>query len=426
MLEHLSDEMRALYPGRPAKGEIRKYVLDGIRKRATPEGGQTYTMPNSRSLPTSYPVMDGDVEKSIVYVNRVLPTEDPNKTTQELGYVEFRMEDACAISVSHENYNVTKNDDMFLFFSPFLIGAQKKPWYLKHKLGMFVIQESPELLAGNFIDTDMEIHNAKAVVYKMSKEMRGIVIDQLKLGHAARMSDKEMTAALIRYCEARIHGKAGAGAKRILTLAENKDVVLRKLIKTAVNMGKIKASDSGTEMIWVQGGGSICPKLAGKTLEDSMILFFVSPEGREVLGSLKAIIEAAAVKARNLKLKEEKEKNAPKVMTKEEWEAEFAAKQPEAAPVEIPNVDEVTLEDKEPDPVQPRLEDIPEVGEENLPKAKLFPEGEDEFGPLKGTKGWNKLNAQRKGVLNKKRRAAQEQKDTSIPVLDSSPEEAPA
>jgi hypothetical protein len=84
---------------------------------------------------------------------------------------------------------------------------------------------------------------------------------------------------------------------------------------------------------------------------------------------------------------------------------------------------EVPPDEREPESEQPPIEDIPLTEEIGKQQSAIFPEGEDEFGPLKGTKGWNKLNAQRKGMLNKKRREAQVEKDTSIPVLEGSPEE---
>jgi hypothetical protein len=354
MIDHLSEEMRKAYPGRPAEGESRTYKLAGIRKNPTKEGGMSFVMPNSRSLPSSYPVLDEGRPKNIVFVKGQTPTEDPSKTLQQLGYVEFRREDSCTIRVTHDNYVQTMYIDMFLFFSPYIVGANEKPWYLKAKEGMFIVLERPEDMAADFLDIDQLIHQAKTVVYGFNKDMLGIVVDQLKLGHSARMSEKEMRQKLIQYCDARIKNTPGAGAKRILSLTENSDVTLRKLIKAATKLEKIRIGDSQTEWVWVNGGEAICPKLPSKTLEDSLIMFFMSDDGREVLGTLKNMVKDAAEKM-----------GAPK-----------------AAPAK-----------------------------QEVPTALS-----DEFGPIKGSPEWDELTPNQKGEINKKRKRAEEiAKDTTIP-----------
>lgn len=293
MLKHLSKELQALYPGCPAEGEVRRYKLNTITKGTKgADGGRHYKIPQSKSLPTSYPILDQGQPKNIVYVTRVLPTDNPEQAKQELGSVEFLAADGGMISITKDNYVSLMNVDIYLFFCPFLLGANTKSYYLKHKFGMFIKLDDPEILAADFLEIDELIHKAKGVVYGMAKEMKAIVIDQLKLGHSARMSEKEMGQKLIQYCDSLINGQQGSAARRIITLSEDKEIALTKLIKTAMAMDKIRPSVGETEMIWSKGGETICPKLPGKTLIDSMLIFFVSNDGREVLGALKGSIEA--------------------------------------------------------------------------------------------------------------------------------------
>lgn len=291
MLEHLSDKLQNLYPGRPKEGEFRSYKLAKIRKgRPKADGGRAYVIPTSKSLPSSYPILDNGEKKNISYIERILPTEDPTKVKQELGWVEFRETDGGIISISHENYPETMNIDKFLFFSPFLIGANKESYYIKHIWGMFIAKDSPEKSAEEYLNIDQLKHKAKGLVFNMDKQMLGILIDQLKLGHSARISEKEMTQKLSIYCESTINGDKAGGAKSIITVSSDKEIVLKKLIQGAIKIGRIKASINETEMIWAQGGAIICPKLPGKSLIDSMIMFFATSDGREVLGALKQAV----------------------------------------------------------------------------------------------------------------------------------------
>lgn len=293
MLKHLSKKLQESYPGRPKKGEVRRYKLTSIVKgiKGT-DGNRPYRIPQSKSLPHSYPILDDGEHKNIVMVDRIVPTDNPKKAKQILGFVEFLATDGGMISITNENYTKLMNVDKFLFFSPFLVGANEKSYYIKHKWGMFIKLDNPEQNAEDFLNVDEEIVKAKGVVYQMEKQMMGIVVDQLKLGHSARMSEKAMRQALIIFCEATLKGTKGAGAKRILSLSQDKEIALTKLIKTAIAMDKIRPSENQTEMIWSKGGEVICPKLPGKTLIDSMLLFFISSDGREVLGALKGSIEA--------------------------------------------------------------------------------------------------------------------------------------
>ena len=90
MIDHLSQEVRDDYPGAPKDGDVRVYKLLGIRKKRpimvddviVQQGRVAYTIPNSRGLADSYLINDNGKRKTIAFVDRELPTDDPLKSKQ--------------------------------------------------------------------------------------------------------------------------------------------------------------------------------------------------------------------------------------------------------------------------------------------------------------------------------------------------------
>ena len=120
----------------------------------------------------------------------------------------------------------------------------------------------------------------------MEAEDIDVLISQMQLGVPNHMSAREKLEKLI------MRADTIDGARRILTLSNDKDTILRKLIKTAFSLDIIKKSSSETEILWSKGGEPVCTKVPKRTLEDSLILFFATEDGAEVLRILKDTVES--------------------------------------------------------------------------------------------------------------------------------------
>jgi hypothetical protein len=297
MIDHLSKELQKMYPGPPKEGDVRVYRLTGITKKKpimvdgaqAQQGRVAYTIPNTRGLASSYLINDPYGEKkgrkSIAFVERELPTDDPEKSKQELGEIVFRQEDIGEIRISPENYESLRTTDIFLFFCPWLTNNRDKPWHIRNKLGYFIEMESQEEKSQKFIEQKDIMFDAEALVRNMEESDQDVLLVQLKQGLPNMMTAREKLEKLLRY------GSSVNGAMRIISLSKDKDTILRKLIRASLEAGIIERSESGSEMLWSKGKEPICNKMPSKTIEDSMILFFATDEGTEVLAILKDVVE---------------------------------------------------------------------------------------------------------------------------------------
>jgi len=316
--KHLSKQLRDQYPEAPSKGEERVYKLLGItKKRAimvdgaiTHEGRSGYNIPNSRNFPSSYVIRDTtNTRKNIVLIERMIPTDDPKKPKQQKGVLEFKASDAGEIRINAENYVEYQHIDAYLWFCPWLINNKNKDFHVPHKFGYLIVMEDREKKAKDFIEKDEFIHNAKSIVHKMVESDMNVMISQLKLGDYQLMTGREKQQKLL------VYASDMSGAKRINVLASDKDTILRKMIRLAVDKKLIKEADSHLEMLWVKGEEVLCRKFPKKTLEDSLIMYFATDEGMEAMRIIKELLQVGTGKITEVKgkvLSKEKTKSKEK------------------------------------------------------------------------------------------------------------------
>ena len=302
--KHLSKPLRDQYPGAPAKGEERVYKLLGITKKRpimvdgviTHEGRSGYNIPNSRNFPSSYVIRDtANTRKNVVLIERMIPTDDPKKPKQQKGVLEFRASEVGEIRINAENYVRYQHIDAYLWFCPWLINNKGKDFHVPHKFGYVIVMEDREKKAKDFIEKDEFIYGAKGIVYKMSESDMDIMISQLKLGDFQSMTKREKQQSLL------VFASNMSGAKRINVLASDKDTVLRKMIRFAIDKEIIKESDTHLEMLWAKGGEVLCRKLPKKTLADSIIMYFATDEGIDALRIIKELLQVGIEKVTDIK-----------------------------------------------------------------------------------------------------------------------------
>lgn len=291
MLDHLSKELREAYTP-PKQGEVRIYRLTNIRKKKSKEGVSAYTVPNSRTVPDSYTVMDKGEPKSIVYTSRLLPTQDPNKVMRQAEPIEFRIENVGEIRITVENYATMAGVDKFLFFSPWVVpvldsdGKSKSFWQTADKLGRFIELVDKQAEARKLLEIEDAKFDARAAINNMSEKDMELVIVQLKIGMPAYLTYEEKKAMLVKASQ------NVKQAKKISLMQGEEDMELRRFINKSIEHNIIKKTKSEKEYIWVQGLESIVKKMPGKTLEDSLIFFFKTEAGGEVKSMIELTIDA--------------------------------------------------------------------------------------------------------------------------------------
>lgn len=306
ILSHLSKKLQGEYT-RPRPDEVRIYRLTNIRKKKIKEGVSSFTVPNSRSIPDSYTVIDDGEIKSVVYTTRLLPTQDPTKVLRQSEPIEFRLENVGEIRITQANYATLANVDKFLFFCPWVVpkmvtdkntGEEKSAnyWQTANRLGRFIELVDKQAEARKVLEKEDIMLEARIAIKGMSEKDMELTITQLKLGMPAYLTLEEKKALLVKTANDL------KMSKRITALQGEGDMILRKFIDTAVKGGIIKKTKSENEFIWVKGLESIVKKMPGKTLEDSLIFFFNTKQGKDVQEMIDLTLSAKGEKDGNKKV----------------------------------------------------------------------------------------------------------------------------
>jgi hypothetical protein len=298
MLSKLSKELQDQYtPPRP--NEVRVYRLDGIRKKKVKEGVSSFTVPNSRQLPTSYVILDKGVHKTVALTTRLKPTKDPNVQQRVVEPVEFRMDSVGEIRITPENYPKFANTDKFLFFSPWIMKTYDendndlRPWQVKDLLGSFIHLVDKQAEARKLIEAEDAVFDARTAINAMTEKDMDITVLQLKLGMPQYLTYEEKKAALIKSAKSNTRS-----AKRISSMQSEEDMVLRRWINGVKEEGIIKITKSEKEFIWTEGLESIVKKMPGKTLEDSFLFYLKTEAGGEVKTLIDLTLEAKQTKGK--------------------------------------------------------------------------------------------------------------------------------
>ena len=306
MLDHLSPELQALYQP-PRANEVRVYRLLGIRPKKSKEGVSAYTVPNSRSLPDSYLVVDNNEQKTVVYTERMLPTDDPQKVRRKAGIIEFRMENIGEIRIQPENYARMAQIDKFLFFCPWVKHSDGlKDWQTRDNLGQFIELVDKQGEARKLLEKEDSIFDAKMAINEMTEKDMEITILQMKLGMPKFLTFEEKKAALVKASSNEKY------AKKITAMQGEEDMMLRRFLLNAVDKGII--TNEGNDWNWGEGGELITKKMPGKTVEDSLIYYLKTEQGGEVKVMIELTLEAKTtpVKKEPAPKKEETKSSAKK------------------------------------------------------------------------------------------------------------------
>jgi hypothetical protein len=339
MIDHLSEEIKREYPGRPKADEDRVYRLLGIKVKRDSENNSRLEAPNNRLLPSAYVLFDhvkGQRTK-ITYVSDQVPST-PNSIQPFInipGRVQFRRANMGEIRITHDNYPMLMEIDKFLWFSPWLDLNATQPWFMRHKFGFIYTRVDRRGKAAMNVAHERDINFAKGRILEMSLEEVSILTAALKLGNVQVMSPPEQVDALLKY-----YSKPD-NARNFKALTEEGELQLRALVKQAQKHQIIRLDDNGVNWIWVKGEHTICHKYPGKGAEESLLLFFATPLGHETEIILRDLVRAAedhkkaAAKAGNAK---------PKPATKAKKDTEKKEETPKEDDGEESLVDETKKE----------------------------------------------------------------------------------
>ena len=314
MIDHLSNVIRDKYPGRPKQGEDRVYKLLFTRVTRDSEGNSRLIAPYSRVLPSSYVIFDpvDETRKTIRLIKDVVPA-GPNsvKDTMNIpGRVEFRRSAISTIRITHDNYPTMMDIDKFLFFAPWCDVNATQPFFIRHKFGFFFTREDKQGKARKSVQEAKLVAFAHNRILEMSSEEVSILVMALKLGNAKAMSPDERVDALIK------HYSKPKNAQNFQALTEENELKLRAMIKQAQKHQIIRIDQSGQQWIWTKGEQVICNRYPGKSVDESLLLFFATPFGHDTELILKELVVAAEkggkAKATNGKTKAEDKKAADK------------------------------------------------------------------------------------------------------------------
>jgi hypothetical protein len=317
-LSALSPEIRNLYPGCPKKGEERIYQLMNISQEEVsldPKNLRKLTkrlrMPNTYTLPKSYVIYDYIKQEKvkIELIKTTMPT-GPNAVRPTInipGRVTFSAFAMCEIRVNEDNYKELMEIDKFLFFTPWLEQNQDQKFNIRHSWGPIYTLKDKKSVARKSVDEAKFVTFAHAKLLEMSKEEIAIICSALKLGNESYSYEEQIDSLMKFYSKPE-------NAKTFQALTEDNEIRLRALIKESQKVGIIRVDGSGSRWIWSKGEETISTKYPGKTMEDSLLLFFATPEGREVSKILFDIVKeehGKAVKKVHGKPKVEKPDDEP-------------------------------------------------------------------------------------------------------------------
>ncbi len=272
----------------PRKGKSRIYRLLGVR--IDPDTG-TFVCPNTRRLPNKFLINDRknqrDNVKSFVYVSHQDPSISSNSIpASQRGKIVFLKAAMGEIRISGNNPEEFELDKA-LFFHQQNISNIDKSWHIKPRTREYLFELVDKGAIADVNIKEIERRNdSENVIKNMKIAILRDTYEMLFKQDSEGIDQKEVRSALYNYVQ------NDEQAKNFLILSQSEQMKAKVVIRNAIDKKIISESIELTSWMWVKGKETICAKLPRKSNLDSLLIYLVTDEGKDVLKTLKDLTEA--------------------------------------------------------------------------------------------------------------------------------------
>ena len=263
-------------------GKSRTYQLMGLRMDPHSKG---FVCPQSRRIANKFLVKDGKAVKSFMFVSNHAPTTiSGSMPANQLGSIVFTREGRGNIIISGD-----KPEDMeldrALFFHQQNISNIDKHWHVRPKAGQYVFRLLDPKAKAEADNKDFERRNTcENIISDMKVALQRDTYEVLFKQDATGIDSPIVKAALYKYVQ------KDAQAQNFLILNESEQMKAKVIIRDAYDKKFITKDDRAVR--WVQGKEVICQKLPRKNIDQSLLVFLVTDDGKDILKTLKSMTEA--------------------------------------------------------------------------------------------------------------------------------------
>ena len=272
----------------PRPGWTRTYKLLGLR---IDEVTGKLVCPNSRKISNKFLVNDkkGDQDnvKSFVYVSH----QDPSVSSDSIpasqrGKIVFLHNAMGRIHISGDNPEQFEMDKA-LFFHQQNKSNVGKPWHIKPKSGLYVFElVDPKAKAVVNINQVERRNDSENIIKEMKVPVMRDTYELLFKQDSEGFSEKEIRSHLYDYVQ------KDDNAQNFLVLSQSEQMKNKVIVRNAIEQKFIEASIGGTSYVWSKGKELICNKLPRISLQDSLLKFLVTDDGKDIFKTLKDLTEA--------------------------------------------------------------------------------------------------------------------------------------
>lgn len=271
------NEFKPLTPGRN-----RTYQLLGLR---IDKDNKAFVCPQSRRIANKFLVNDKKGVKSYVFgANHAPTTTGSSLAPHQLGKIVFTREGRGNIIISGDKPEDMELDKA-LFFHQQNISNIDKPWHVRPKTGQYVFRLLDPKAKAEFANKNFERRNTcENIIGDMKVALQRDTYEVLFKQDCTGIDSPIVENALYEYVQ------KDAQAQNFLILNESEQMKAKVIIRDAYDKKLITKDDSSVR--WVNGKELICAKIARKNIDQSLLLFLITDDGKDVLKTLKDLTKA--------------------------------------------------------------------------------------------------------------------------------------
>ena len=262
--------------------KTRTYQLLGLRIDPISKG---FVCPQSRRIANKFLVQDKKIVKSFVFVSNHAPTTHGSSLpANQLGSIVFTTEGAGKIIISGD-----KPEDMELDKALFFHQQNKsnidKPWHVRPRTGEYIFELLDPKAKAEFNNKNFERRNTcENIIADMKVAMLRDTYEVIFKQDSEGFDSPVVKTKLYEYVQ------EDANAQNFLILNESEQMKAKVIIRDAYDKKFIMKDDKSVR--WVQGKELICAKLPRKNIDQTLLMFLVTDDGKDILKTLKDLTEA--------------------------------------------------------------------------------------------------------------------------------------
>jgi hypothetical protein len=265
----------------PKPGQRRIYRLLGL---GIDRENKSFLCPNSREIGNKFLVNDKGTIKSYVFVGHQDPTNSSSSVpSHQQGRIIFTRASRGEISIHGDRPEMFPLDEALFYHQQNRTNIDE-PWHVPPKGRDYAFERLDRAKkATHKVEMRERIIEAQRLIYDYTEDEIRDLYELVKKTSPIGMSEDEVRDELYVYAE------DDDNARALLILKDDEALKLKKIIRVAKTSKFIEPATNQTTYVWSKGKELLCTKLPRKTLDQSLMIYLVTDEGRDVYKTLKEL-----------------------------------------------------------------------------------------------------------------------------------------